>query len=54
MNTPTPASAPASWVIVSKATGKAIFEIFEKPIGLDPDKYDVIPIGEYLASLNKK
>lgn len=52
---------PASWVVVSKATGKAVFETFSQKtadaIVGDPVSgatFDVVPIGEYLASLNRR
>lgn len=46
----------ASWVIVSKATGQAVMETFRKSTAdaVNLDKYRVVPIGEWLASLNRK
>lgn len=46
----------ASWVIVRKDSGTAIFETFDRRVAeaLNRDKYEVIPIGQYLASLNRK
>lgn len=46
----------ASWVVVSKATGQAVLETFEKKTAdaINRDKYDVIPVQQYLASLNRK
>jgi hypothetical protein len=42
----------ASWVIVEKATGKAIFETFNAKVAglVNREKYDVVPILEYLVS----
>lgn len=46
---------PASWVIKEKATGNVILETFDKAKvdALNTDKYEAIPIGRHLASLNK-
>lgn len=45
----------ASWVIREKATGKVLFETFDrkKVEALNIDKYEAVPILEYLASLNR-
>ena len=45
----------ASWVIVDKSTNKAIFETFSKSITdkINVEKYQAIPILEYLQNLNK-
>lgn len=45
----------ASWVIREKATGKVLFETFDrkKVEALNSDKYEAVPILEYLASLNR-
>lgn len=45
---------PASYVIVSKETGKAVFETFEKKIAdaINTEKYKAVPILEYLYNLN--
>lgn len=53
-------SAPAltnktqSWVIREKTTGKVIMETFDqkKVDALNTQKYEAVPIGEHLASLN--
>ena len=44
-----------SWVIVEIETGKAVFETFNEKIILkvNTNKYKVVPIYEYLCSLNK-
>lgn len=44
----------ASWVIVRKADGKAIFETFnEKTIqGMNAERYEAVPILTYLQNLN--
>jgi hypothetical protein len=44
-----------SWVIVEKATGKAIFETFNEKVArvINTEKYRAVPIKEYLTSLNK-
>ena len=45
----------ASWVAVSKATGDAVFETFS--IGtanaINQEKYDVLPIYDYLVAHNE-
>lgn len=43
----------ASYVIVSKATGEAVFETFSRKVALaiNREKYDVIPIIDWLASI---
>ena len=45
----------ASWVITDKATNKAVMETFNADIipCLNTDKYNAVPIMEYLQSLNK-
>jgi Large polyvalent protein associated domain 38/Type III restriction enzyme, res subunit len=42
-------------VVVGKATGRAVLETTDrkKAEAVNRDKFDVVPIGEYLASLNK-
>jgi hypothetical protein len=44
----------ASWVIREIATGKVVFETFDKKKvdALNTVKYEAVPIGEHLASLN--
>lgn len=46
----------ASWVIKEKGTGRIITETFDrrKVDRLNTDKYEAVPIGEHLASLNRK
>lgn len=46
----------ASWVIREKATRKVLFETFNRKIveALNTDRYEAIPILEYLQSLNRK
>lgn len=46
----------ASWVIREKATGKVIAETFLKNVvgALNKNKYEAVPIGEYLGSINGK
>jgi len=46
--------APASWVIREIATKSVIAETFDKRKvdALNVAKYEAIPIGQYLASLN--
>lgn len=46
----------ASWVAVSKATGAAVAELYNPRLveAVNRDKYDVIPILNYLQGLNKK
>lgn len=48
--------ATASWVIVSKATGRAVFETFSRRVAaaINLDAYRVVPIREWLSSLNKR
>lgn len=45
----------ASWVIVYKTTGKPLLETFSRKIAdaVNRQRFDVIPIAEWLASLNK-
>lgn len=45
----------ASWVIREKTTGKVLFETFDrkKVEALNTEKYEAVPILEYLGSLNK-
>ena len=47
---------PASWVIVERATGKAIMELQttnkELLAKVNKDKYDVVDILTYLGSIN--
>lgn len=47
---------PASWAIVDKTTGRAVFETFNPrtAAAINPARYSAVPIGEYLASLNRK
>jgi hypothetical protein len=44
----------ASWVIVERATGKAALETFSASVAdkVNREKYDVLPILEYLQQLN--
>jgi hypothetical protein len=46
----------ASWVIRKRDTGEVIMETFNKQIieKLNAEKYEAIPILEYLQSLNSK
>ncbi len=45
----------ASYVIVSKETGKAIFETYNRKVAeqINLAKYDVMPIGNWLAHVNR-
>jgi hypothetical protein len=43
----------ASWVVIDRKTGKALFETFKQP-RYNPDFYRVIPILEYLTDLNRQ
>ncbi len=45
---------PASWVLREKATGTVIAETFDERMvnALNTDKYEAIPILEYLQTLN--
>lgn len=45
----------ASWVIVDKQTGAAIFETFQASIisKINAARYDAVPILIYLQGLNK-
>lgn len=47
---------PASWIIREKATGKVIFETFNRHLGdtLNTEKYEFVPILEHLQSINGK
>lgn len=46
----------ASWVVVDKSTGKAVFETFKQSTAnaINRDKYQAIPIDEYLPTLNRQ
>jgi hypothetical protein len=46
----------SSWVIRERATGEVVMETFDrkKIEALNAEKYEAIPIGDYLAALNKK
>ena len=45
----------SSWVIVSRATGHAVMETFSRATvdKINTEKYQAVPILEYLQSLNK-
>lgn len=45
----------ASWVIVNKTTNEAILETFSESIAgkINAEKYQAVPILEYLQKLNK-
>lgn len=45
-----------SWVIVDKVTDEAVLETFSDKIAkaINTEKYNVVPILEYLQSLNRK
>jgi hypothetical protein len=50
-----PQMTTASWVIVDRATGKAIWETWSHKIADNvrrADHADVVPIGEWLARVN--
>jgi hypothetical protein len=44
----------ASWVIVDKATGRAVFETFRASIAdkVNTTRYEVVPILEWLHRVN--
>lgn len=46
----------ASWVIVDKATGRAVFETFNRSTvdKINTASYRVVPILEWLQSLNHR
>jgi hypothetical protein len=46
----------ASWVIVSRQTGKAVLETFSEELAMAVNlhRYQVVPILEWLQSLNRK
>lgn len=50
----------ASWVIVNKATGEAVFETFSPKLfrliteGENAEKYEAVPALEYLQALNAR
>lgn len=46
----------ASWVVVSKDTGKAVLETYSPAVVnvVNTEKYKIIPILEYLVSINGK
>jgi len=47
---------PASWVVVRKSTGQAVLETYDKRVAakVNRDAYTVLPILEYLYSLNRE
>jgi hypothetical protein len=46
----------ASWVVVSKADNKPVFETYSKSVvdKINTDKYTVMPVLQWLQSLNVK
>ena len=48
-------SKPASYVIVDRATGKAVMETFDHDLipRLNTQKYEAVPIQIWLGSLNR-
>ena len=46
---------PGSWVIVEKSSQKAIFETFNEKVtsSINTEKYVIVPIQDYLGSLNR-
>ncbi len=48
--------AIASWVVVDKATHTAVLETFSERVAaaINRVKYDVVPIEDYLISINGK
>lgn len=46
----------ASWVIINKATGEAVAETFLRHVAeaVNAEKYEAVPILEYLQGLNRK
>jgi hypothetical protein len=53
--TPAAARPSSSWVVTDKKTNKAVFETFDPTVAaaVNTEKYNVVPIGEYLPGLNK-
>lgn len=45
-----------SWIITDKSTGNAIAETFLRHVAeaINTDKYDAVPVLEYLQGLNRK
>lgn len=45
----------ASWVVREKSSGKVMFETYSAKLvaALNIDKYEAVPIKEYLASINR-
>jgi len=50
-----PASQSASWILRNKVTKEVVTETFDKKKvdALNTDKYEAVPIKEYLSSLNE-
>jgi hypothetical protein len=46
----------ASWVIINKATRRAVFETFNENTAraVNPRLYEAVPVLQYLQSLNFK
>lgn len=47
--------SPGSWVVIEKATGKAVTELFSRSLvdKLNAAKYEAVPALLYLESLNE-
>ena len=45
----------ASWIIIDKATGKAVLETFNRKVAsaINTERYEVVPILQYLYQLNR-
>lgn len=48
------ANRTVSWVVKNKQTGEVLFETNQKSVAdkIDTSKYETVPIGQYLASIN--
>lgn len=48
--------AAKSWVFVEKSTQMAVYETWQKSVAekVNAEKYEVVPAGKYLVSLNKR
>lgn len=47
-------SEPASWVIVDRKTGRAVFETFDRRVAkaIRPERYEVVTILQWLYRVN--
>jgi len=44
----------SSWVVKNKESGEVVYEEFDESVlsKLNTEKYEAVPVGEYLGSIN--